>query len=358
MKNKHHILLLSFFILIIFIISGCDSESLLPYADSQNTPVKDASLTVSFIDAGQGDATLIECLGEAMLIDASIYSQRDNITSYIADRGIKELKYCVATHPHSDHIGGMSQIILNFDVDTLVYPLCESDSSGMNYVLDACDERGVSYLNPDPLDTLTLGSATITVLSPEAYADYDNINNNSLVLKLDYEDVSFLFMGDAETEVERELLSKDYDLNADVLKAGHHGSSTSSSAEFVNEVTPSVAVISCGKNNDYGHPHRETVNTFSNRDIEMYRTDQLSTIIAESDGKSITFSAKGEVLSTITANENPGFEYSCTGNRNSKVFHLDSCDSVAKMNEKNKVHFKNRKDAVEEGYSPCKSCNP
>ncbi len=313
---------------------------------------------MSFIDVGQGDSTLIECDGEAMLIDAGLYSEKDKVTSYIAQRGIKNLKYCVATHPHSDHIGGMSEVIYRFDVDTLVYPLCESDSDSMNYVLDACDETGVSYFNPEPLDTFTVGDATITALSPEAYADYGNINNNSIVLKLEYGSTSFLFMGDAETEVEEELLNKGYDLSADVLKCGHHGSSTSSCTRFVNAVNPAVSIISCGKDNSYGHPHRETISTLNKREVEIYRTDKLSTIIANSDGESITFMDENEVLSTITGNVKPSLDYSYTGNLNSKVFHYNDCDSVAKMSEKNKISFENREEAVTKGYSPCKACNP
>ena len=291
-----------------------------------------------------------------MLIDAGLYSERYKVTSYLRKNGIRHLDYCVATHPHSDHIGGMSEVIYSFDTDTLVYPLCDAGSDSLNYVLDACDETGVSYYNPDPLDTFTVGDATVTVLSPVAYAKYDNLNNNSLVLKLEYKDVSFLFMGDAEAEVEKELLSKNYDLNADVLKAGHHGSSTSSCAEFINAVTPAVSVISCGKNNDYGHPHRETVSAFNRRNTIMYRTDNLSTIVASSDGKAITFSANGEALSTITPNHAP--EYTCTGNTNSKIFHSKDCDSLNTMNEKNKMYFYTEEDAVNMGYNPCKSCNP
>lgn len=335
-----------------FIISGCDLQSVL----SDYVNVETAELTVSFIDVGQGDATLIECGNEAMLIDAGLYSEGYKVTSYLSKRGINSLRYCVATHPHSDHIGGMSDVIYNFDVDTLVYPLCDSDSDSWNYILDACDERGVSYFNPPPLDTFAVGGATVTVLSPEAYAEYGNLNNNSLVLKLEYKDVSFLFMGDAEAEVEKELLSKNYDLNADVLKAGHHGSSTSSCAEFINAVTPTVSVISCGKNNDYGHPHRETVSAFNRRNTTMYRTDNLSTIVASSDGESVTFSANGETLSIITPNHAP--EYTCTGNTNSKIFHSKDCDSLNTMNEKNKMYFYTEEDAVNMGYNPCKSCNP
>ena len=351
MKKRPLILLLSFFILIFCVASsGCGLESILPDKYAQK-----AELTVSFIDVAQGDATLIECGGEAALIDAGLYSEADNVLSYLNRRGIRELKYCVATHPHSDHIGGMSKVIYNTYVDTLVYPLCE-DSSNMNSIFDACDERGVSYLTPNPLDTLRVGEAVIQVLSPEAYADYGNLNNNSLVLKLEYENVSFLFMADAEKEVEQELLAMDIDLNADVLKAGHHGSSTSSHSDFINAVTPSVAIISCGKGNDYGHPHKETVSAFERRSVNMLRTDRLSTIMAESDGETVTFSANGETLSRITPDTFT--EYSYTGNLKTNVFHENSCDSAKNMKEYNKMYFYTREDAVKKGYNPCKACNP
>lgn len=295
-----------------------------------------------------------------MLIDAGIYGERYTVTSYIANRGIDSLDYCVATHPHSDHIGGMSEVIYNFDVDTLVYPLCDADSSSWNYVLDACDERGVSYLNPEPLDTFNLGDATVTVLSPERNAQYDDLNDYSLVLKLEYEDVSFIFTGDAESGVEKSLVSKGYDLSADVLKCGHHGSSTSSCKSFLNAVNPAAAVISCGKDNEYGHPHDETLETLNARGIEVYRTDLSSTVVACSDGETITFQSGNEVLGTASANTEtataPAYEY--VGNKNSMVFHYADCPSVSKTKEKNKVYLSTREEAVNGGYSPCKACDP
>ncbi len=361
LKNKLKFILLSFFILISFIAGGCELTDVL----SDNISATDAELTVSFIDVGQGDATLIECGEEAMLIDAGLYSERQAVTSYISKRGIRSLDYCVATHPHADHIGGMSEVIYNFDVDTLVYPLCDTESSSWNYVLDACDETGVSYFNPEPLDTIKLGEATITVLSPERNADYDDLNDYSLVLKLEYENVSFLFTGDAEKQVENELLSKYYNLSSDVLKCGHHGSSTSSCDAFIDAVNPAAAVISCGKDNEYGHPHRETLSTLKDRGIEIYRTDISSTVVALSDGETITFRSGDEVLGEFSANTQTQTQptateavYSYVGNKNSKVFHSSDCSSVENTKDKNKVYFNTRDDAVNKGYTPCKACNP
>lgn len=356
MKNRLKLLSLSFFIFISIITGGCEIPSVL----SDSNSLKDAELTVSFIDVGQGDATLIECGNEAMLIDAGLYSQRHKVLSYIANQGINKLDYCVATHPHSDHIGAMSQVIYNFNVETLVYPVCDENAESFNYVLDACDERGVSYLNPKLYDTLKVGDATLTVLSPDKGEKFDNVNNYSLILKLEYKNVSFMFTGDAEADVEKELVKRGENLRADVLKCGHHGSSTSSSAAFINAVNPAAAVISCQEGNDYGHPHRETISTLEKRNIEIYRTDLDSTIVAASDGETITFYSGNEVLGTATANTETVTSptYSYIGNKNSKVFHSLDCSSLISTKDKNKVYFITRDEAESKNYSPCKACNP
>lgn len=361
MNFKRLISILSFFILFVFVTSGCNLTDVL----SGDVSITNSELTVSFIDVGQGDATLIECGDQVMLIDAGLYGERYTVTSYIANRGIKNIDYCVATHPHSDHIGGMSQVIYNFNVKNLVYPICDKEKENMNYVLDACDERDVNYINPDIGDTFSLGGATVTVLSPKHKAEYENTNNYSLVLKLEYENVSFLFMGDAESKVEKELLRSGYDLSADILKCGHHGSSTSSSEKFIDAVNPVAAVISCGKNNDYGHPHRETKDTLNKRNIQIYRTDESSHIVACSDGDFVTFYSGDDVLGTAPANTHPATSpeettvtYSYIGNKNSKIYHYPDCGSIDTIKEKNKVNFISEDEAIDKGYSPCKACNP
>lgn len=357
MKNKVVFTLLSFFILISFILSGCETlEMLIGDTPLTDGSYSDASLTVDFIDVGQGDSAFIRCGDETMLIDAGTYSERLKVISHLREAGVKSLDYCVATHPHSDHIGGMDEVIYNFDVETLVYPVCDTDSASWNYVLDACDEKGVSYYNPEPEDSFYLGDALVTVLSPSSEARYDDLNNYSIVLKIEYKEISFLFTGDAETDVEAELLQKGFDLTADVLKCGHHGSSTSSSSKFIDAVNPAVTVISCGKDNDYGHPHKETVNTLSSRNIEIYRTDILSTITAATDGETVTLYSGNTTLGTYAPQTDAVHTY--VGNKNSKVYHIDTCESAETMSDKNKVHFENQDDAVSEGYKPCKSCNP
>ena len=361
MKNKFAVFVLCFFILMSLVLSACGKEIVL----SDNVSEDTAGLTVSYIDVGQGDATLIECGDKAMLIDAGIYGERYKVTSYISQRGIKSLDYCVATHPHSDHIGGMPDVITSFDVDTLVYPLCESDSDSWNYVLDAADERGVSYFNPQPGDTFYLDEARLTVLSPYKNDIYSDLNDYSMVLKLEYGDVSFMFMGDAEAVVEQNILADNFDVSADVLKCGHHGSSTSTSKTFLKAVNPAAAVISCGKDNDYGHPHQETLDELGKNDIQIFRTDESSTIVARSDGKTISFMSADTQLGSIAADTGTYTPETLAeetvlyvGNKNSKVYHLPDCGSVENMKDKNKVYLESEKDATDKGYEPCGSCKP
>lgn len=353
MKKALKLLTLSFFIFIFLLTCNCDEKEVL----TPNVPLGEAKLTVSFIDVGQGDSTLIECEGEAMLIDAGTYSSHIQILDHLNKRKIKNLEYCVATHPHSDHIGGMSEIINAFNVETLVYPLCE-ENTYINSVLDVCDEKGVSYYNPEAFDTFTLGGATITVLSPQKDEIYSNLNNYSLVLKLEYKDVSFLFTGDAESPVEAKLVYNLTDLKTDVLKCGHHGSATSTSFEFLNAVNPAAAVISCGMDNDYGHPHPETLRSLAYRNIETYRTDLMSTIVAASDGKNISFYYGGELSDTTHPATEANSTYFYVGNKQSGIFHDLNCSALKTMKDKNKVYFTTREKAVFEGYDPCQNCNP
>ena len=198
MKKIRLFAAVAFFVLTVFILNGCGFEGFF----TEETLMENAELSVAFIDVGQGDSTLISCDGETLLIDAGTYSERQNLSAYLRTQGIQNLDYCVATHSHSDHIGAMDHILYNFTPENLIYPAYKSDSSDWFSLLDTCDELGINYSTPTPGDTFTLGEAKITVLSPYADASYDNINNQSLVLRLDYENTSFLFTGDAEKRLQ------------------------------------------------------------------------------------------------------------------------------------------------------------
>ena len=314
-------------------------------------------LTLHFIDVGQGDCTLIESKGHYALVDAGEYKERDKVISYLSLLGVRTLDFIIATHPHSDHIGGLSDVIRHFNPSTLIMPNVESDS--WNYVLDAADERGVICETPEPFDTYQIGSATLTVLSPASDEVYSDLNNYSVVTMIEYGDTSFLLTGDAEALVEKTLVKSGFDLSADVLKCGHHGSSSSSSDAFLDAVKPQAAIISCGKNNDYGHPHKEVISALDDRDIPVWRTDLLGSIKATTDGEKIYISTND---TTTEVNQIPTEAQSETapyiGNRNSKVFHLNTCSGIKDMQDKNKVEFLNREDAEKAGYKPCTSCKP
>lgn len=245
------------------------------------------SLEVHFIDVGQGDATLILCGEDAMLIDAGENDKGTLVQNYLQAQGVTSLRYMIGTHPDSDHIGGMDVILYKFDCDTVMMPEKEKNTSAYRDVIDTIKNRGYSNTLPIVGDTYELGDATFTILAPAH--SYEDSNNCSIAILLTYGNTRFLFTGDAEEEAEKDILNCGISLRADVYKAGHHGSSTSSSEAFLRAVSPSYAVISCGEDNSYGHPHAEPLNNFRSMGIEVFRTDEQGSIIAISDGKTITW---------------------------------------------------------------------
>ncbi len=341
-------------------LSGCFMfESVI---SESSIPRENAGLIVHFVDVGQGDCVLLESGDSFALIDAGEYSESKNVVSYLNRANVDSLEYIISTHPHSDHCGGLSEVIRNFDSSVLISPDADSDSDTWEYVLDAADERGLVYETPQVNETYPLGEATITILSPASDSVYSNLNDYSIVCKVEYKNTSFLLTGDAETVVEKELVRSGMDITADVLKCGHHGSSTSSCEEFLDAVNPSAAVVSCGKDNDYGHPHRETLDALSTRNIPLWRTDKSGTIVALSDGEKISINSAADEESLFDADSNSKPTDSSAsayiGNKNSMVFHLPSCSAIDTMNEENKVSLKDRQDATDRGYTPCGSCNP
>lgn len=349
--------LLALCLLILTILSclcGCSGSTL----SDTVIAAEDAGLIVHYIDVGQGDSTLLQSDGKFALIDGGEYSESTGLISYLSSQGVEELEFIISTHPHSDHCGSLADVIRNFDTKTLICPAVESDTSAWEYTMDAADERGVSYTNPTPGDKFTVGSTTVTVFSPAADAEYEDLNDYSIVCKAEYKDTAFLFTGDATKEVETSLLESGFDLSADILKCGHHGSYTSSSKKFIEAVNPSAAIISCGENNEYGHPHQDTLDTLAQRNIPVYRTDTEGTIVVSSNGEKVYVStaeiATQAVETPVTSNKATDY----IGNKNSKIFHESDCSSVGKMSEKNKVKFSNRQEAVDSGYTPCGSCEP
>ena len=240
-----------------------------------------------FIDVGQGDATLITSGDKAVLVDTGSLSMADEITEYIK-RYTREIDYLILTHPHEDHMGCAAQVLSLVEVKNVIMPDASSDDAYFSRFLDVAEEKEITLIEAEAGDTYRAGEINLTILAP-LEEEYENINNYSITLRVDIGETSALFTGDGEKEVEEALLEQyTFQLDCDLFQAGHHGSNTSNSAEFVAAVSPSAAVISCGKDNSYGHPHSETLQTFKKFGVEVFRTDLMGDILFVSDGETIT----------------------------------------------------------------------
>ena len=247
------------------------------------TPSED--LKVHFLDVGQGDSIFIELpTNETILIDASIKDASNKIINYLREENVSKIDYVFATHPHSDHIGGMSAVIKTFDIGQIYMPKAVTTTKTYENLLLTIKDKNLKIKTAKAGNTIIdTDDLKLVVLAPNQDS-YESLNNYSIVLKLTYKEKSFLFMGDAETLSEKEITG---DVQADVLKVGHHGSRTSTSQAFLNKVNPSYAVISVGLNNDYKHPHQEVIDRLEKKNIKIYRTDQNGDIIFTTDGYNI-----------------------------------------------------------------------
>jgi len=263
-------------------------ESTSKESGQKNNYVELGQLKVHFIDVGQADSILIQNNEKTMLIDAGNNADSDDVVTYIKSQNIEKLDYVVGTHPHEDHIGGLDAVIESFDIGVIYMPKATSTTKTFEDVLHAIAKKSMKVTTPIPGTTVNFGEASFTILAPNS-DNYKETNNYSIVIKLEHGNNSFLFTGDAEDVSEKEMIERGYDLTADVLKVGHHGSSSSTTQEFLTKVNPKYAVICVGKDNKYGHPHRETMELLNKKSIKIYRTDESGTIIAVSDGEAITF---------------------------------------------------------------------
>ena len=256
---------------------------------TENTKVENSEteLNVHFLDVGQGDAVLISCDDAYMLIDAGDNDKGTLVQNYLNKQGVEHLDYIIGTHPDADHIGGMDVILYKFDCGTVMMPEVTNDTATYRDVIDTMKEKGYQNTAPVVGDSYSLGSAQFTILGPTD--TYEDTNNNSIVLLLTHGDNKFLFVGDAEEKAEEDILAEGVSVKADVLKVGHHGSRTASSEAFLQAVEPTYAVISCGQDNSYGHPHAETLNTLRSMGVKLFRTDEQGTVTATSDGHEISW---------------------------------------------------------------------
>lgn len=368
-----------------------------PEEPKKETFQKARDLKVHYIDVGQGDSILIQLPnGQTMLIDGGPGKHAQIVIDYLKEEKVEKIDYLVATHPHEDHIGGLPSVVNSFDIDKIYMPNKTHTTKAFEDLLLAIQNKDKKITIAKAGDLiLDKEGLSVEILAPEENLNDDNLNNNSIVLKLVYENNSFLFTGDIEAAIEQSIVNKGYNIKSDVLKIAHHGSNTSTANEFLNKANPKYAVITCGKGNQYDHPHQATIDKLEAKNIEIYRTDLDGIIIATSDGEKITFEKKASTVkenappktnsaqrkettqkkSTQSDNKqssapttSPSKESSQKSepkppitdnveevyitNTGSK-YHRGSCGSLSKS----KIPI-SLKEAKNQGYEPCKRCSP
>lgn len=226
-----------------------------------------------------------------MLIDSGTKSKGETVVNYLKQLGIKKIDILIGTHPHDDHMGGMAEVIENFDIGVLYAPDTSKNNITTSWYLnflDVVDEKKVNWIYPKVGDNFELGEATVQILAPNS-SQYEDLNNYSIVTKIIYGGVSIISMGDAEKISEDEILKNGLNVGAQIIKAGHHGSNTSNSENFINSVNPQYALISAKKGNTYNHPTKSVMEMFEKKNIKVYRTDESGTIIMTTNGTDINF---------------------------------------------------------------------
>lgn len=334
-------------------------------------------LTIHFLDVGQGDSELIQFNGKNVLIDGSTQDMGPRVESYLRTHGVSSLDLLVVTHPHEDHIGGLITILNDIPVEQVLDSGQVHTTSTFEDFLNLIDQKNIPYAAAERGQTINLDPMLkIEVLSPPATHFSGDLNQNSVVLKVTYNKVSFLLMGDAGIEAENSLLSSEYNLTSDILKVGHHGSSSSSSAAFLNAVKPAVSIIEVGAGNSYGHPTQKTLSALQSTGSEIYRTDTNGDIVVTTDGLGYTISTEksswdtatavpkstaspfvgstvGPPASTLTVSQQQ-----FVGSSKSDKYHYPSCSAAKKIKPANLVTFSSSEDARAQGYVPCKVCSP
>lgn len=347
------------------IVEEHDSPTPTSYTDTKHQ-YENTNIEMHFIDVGQADAALLISDGHYMLIDGGNAQDSSLIYSYLNKLNINYLDYMIGTHAHEDHMGGLSGALQKADVGTVFAPRTENDAKFYQSFKKKLTSKGLSVTNPTSGTTFEFGSCSVQLLCPK-YENASDLNNTSIITKVKCGNTAFLFTGDAERDEEQDILNQGYDLSANVLKAGHHGSEYSSSYPFLREIMPEYIVISVGKDNSYGHPHSEALSRFRDVGARVYRTDLQGDVIFKSDGNSISLSTEKnenantnplieEGSSNSQAVQSVNNEQQYIGNKKSKKFHRPSCHSLPA--EHNRVLFDTREEAICNNYQPCKNCNP
>lgn len=341
--------------------------------DAGNEPEAEGDLTVTFLDVGQGNAVLVESEGEYMLIDGGDREYSSFVVSYLKNAGVTELSYVISSHYDADHLNGVVGALNAFPCETVLAADYVTDTRVYDSFCEAVAEQGISLVYPSVGDVYEFGDAEFTVVCPDSY-DYADVNDDSVGIRLVHGENSFLICGDAGKASEDAMLESGVLLDSDVYLASHHGSDGSSTAEFLEAVSPETVVISVGADNSYGHPSERVLEDVMAVGAEIYRTDLQGTVTVTSDGEQLFWNTEpaaesgqnvsgGETASGGAEKDAVLPEGDGQGiyilNRNTKKFHLPSCASAEDISSENRAEFRgSREELTEAGYEPCQRCKP
>ena len=354
------ILSLLFAILLIFSLASCSFLAGLESSSDALTEPLDGRLRISYIDVGQGDSTFIEFPnGKTMLIDAGLAEASDTVIAYIRGLGYSKIDYLMATHPDGDHIGGMRDVVNSFEIGTVYMPDVDHNTTTYERLLEAIAAKNIDVIaGTAGVSILEEENLTAKIIGP-ARDDYDDVNSFSLILRITYGNHSFLFLGDASKENERELKG---DYSADVVKVGHHGSTTSSDATFVQNTHAKYAIVSVGANNRYNHPKQAVLDLWVGIGATVLRTDLEGTIVALSDGVTLQVNDEQTVIGDkveVPPNEDAANIPTYLLNTSSKKIHTVDCKTAAQMSPANRAEtFLTLGELLADGYTTCGNCDP
>lgn len=352
-------------------LQGMEQDAELPSSSAFS-----GQLTVHFIDVGQGDAIFIQTPEQNILIDGGTRAAGSSVVNYIKKQGIEKLDMVVSTHPHEDHIGGLISVLQAFPVAEIIDPAVAHTTKTFEEYLTLIDQKDIKFTEGRAGMSRDLGGgAKMEILHPSSPSS-SHLNDASVVVKLTFGQVSLMFTGDAEQDSEGQiLLRSQVQPTSAILKVGHHGSRTSTTQAFLDAVDPEVAVILCGKDNNYGHPHEETLQKLAAAGVDIYRTDLHGTIVVQTDGQTYDINVKQPYQYTPqkvpeepakaeqTVEQKPDSQPASStgqyvGSIKSDKYHKPSCRHAKNIKPENEIWFGTIEEAKTKGYSPCGVCKP
>lgn len=366
LRNKLNRIKYLLLFLMLAMLCGCQASASIQTGSAEETLEQGDALTLHFLDVGQGLSILVENEGQYLLYDGGDRNASSFVVSYLKEQNVDQLSYVVASHFDADHLNGIVGVLNAFPVSTVIAPDYTTETNIYKSYLQVMASKQYEQVTPEPGSTFALGDAVITILGPIGNT-YEKANDYSIILRIDHGDDSVLITGDAEYKSEQELVQSGANLSCDIYVAGHHGSASSSSFEFLEQALPESVVISCAENSSYGHPHEETMEKFIALEADLYRTDKQGTITATSDGSGFQWSTEPCEDTSYGGEESPAqteaaLEDFYVVNLSSGKIHRPSCSGVETMSPENRKDYAGLSVTEiltkDHDYTTCKRCNP